>query len=726
MGFQCADGLKQDGAGLGDGGLIREFGGHNERHFAGINRVVAAVQQCGLHADHRVTGQHAVLGGLTDALLDCREEVLRHAAAEHVLGKLDALALDGLELDPDVAELAVAAGLFLVAALRLAALADGLTVRHARILERDLDAELILQLGQRDLQMLGAQTADDLLLRLGVDHEPDGGVLLDQAGQRAADLTLVTLLCDLDSHTVAADGVHRCGQRHNAGGVTQGIAGLGGGQLGNCADVTGGDFGRVGLLFAADGQRLAQALRLAGAGVDGVARRGQPAGQHLNKAQFADKRVGHSLKDVGAQRGGGVGGDLHRLAARLAHGGRGVRAGQQHVHVVEQHIQRLRVDGRAAEHGRDLAAAYAGGHALDDLLCGESLTLEELLHQSLVGLGDGLAHGLDQALKTVADVGQVDLDLLAAFVFEGLLAEQVDVGDGAVVQTDGHDAGADTGAEFNFHLLQDLKVVGVFQISLGDKDHPRLVVFQRQLVRLLGTDGHAGTPGHTDQHALGGHDALGSAGLKIKQTRCVDQVVLDALVLDGDNARVERCLAADLLGVKVAGRGAVLDTAHTLGSAAHVQQCLGQRRFAAAGVAGHQNVADVFACVAHGSSNLFSRRGCFRQPCGVEFHCGAVIFEHSRLFDTTLPHCCGNLNSFFGFFVKIFRQKIVESVKNRSSTYSECRGRALLARQLGAASSFRENISQGKRARAGNARPYQSFLCRSVQQKKPHSFHCTA
>ena len=99
------------------------------------------------------------------------------------------------------------AGLLLVAALRLAALADGLTVRHARILERDLDAELILQLGQRDLQMLGAQTADDLLLRFGVDHEPDGGVLLDQAGQRAADLTLVALLGDLDGHAVAADGV---------------------------------------------------------------------------------------------------------------------------------------------------------------------------------------------------------------------------------------------------------------------------------------------------------------------------------------------------------------------------------------------------------------------------------------------------------------------------------------------------------------------------------------
>ena len=68
------------------------------------------------------------------------------------------------------------------------------------------------------------------------------------------------------------------------------------------------------------------------------------------------------------------------------------------------------------------------------------------------------------------------------------------------------------------------------------------------------------------------------------------------------------------------------------------------------------------------------RAGAFPQPCGVVFLCSGAIFEHSRLFDTTLPHCCGNLNSFFGFFVKIFRQKIVKSVKNRFSTYSECRG----------------------------------------------------
>ena len=577
--------------------------------------MIAAVQQGSLHADHRVTGQHAVLSRLTDALLNCGEEVLRHAAAEHILSKLDALALHRLELNPHIAELAVAAGLLFVAALCLAALADGLAVGHARGLQRDLNAELILQLGKRDLQMLGAQTADDLLLRLGIDHKADGGVLLDQAGQCAADLALIALLGNLDSHAVAADGVDRCGQRHNAGGVAQGIAGLGGGQLGNGSDVARRDLSGIGLLFAADSQRLAHALRLAGAGVDGVAGGGQLAGQHLDKAQLTDKRVCHGLEHIGTQRRSVIDRDVHRAAVLiLGHGCGGIRAGQQHIHVVEQHIQRLHVDGAAAEHGGDLTAAHAGGHALHDLLGGEGLTLEELLHQGLVRLGDGLAHGLNQTLKAVADVGHLDLHLLAALIFEGLLAEQVDVRDRAVIKADRHDTGADTWAELDLHLLKDLKVIGVLKVGLGDKDHPRLVVFQRQLVGLFCADGDAGAAGYTDQHALRCHDTLGGAGLKVKQTGGVDQVVLGALILDRHNAGIQRCLAAGLLGVEVTGSGAVLHAAHTLGSAAHVQQCLGQRCFAAAGMAGHQNVADVFACVAHGSSNLFSRRGVSNRP----------------------------------------------------------------------------------------------------------------
>ena len=629
MGLQGPDGLQQNRASFRNSGLVGQFGGHNERHFAGIHRVIAAVQQGGFQADHRVTGQHTVLGRLADALFNSGEEVLRYAAAEHVLGKLDVLALDRLELDPDITELAVAASLLLVAALGLAALADGLAVGHARGFQRDLDTELILQLGKGDFQMLGAQAADDLLLGLGIDHEGDGGIFLNQAGQRAADLALVALLGDLDGHAVAAGGVGGCGQRHHAGGVAQGITGLGGGQLGDNADVAGGNGSSVGLLFAADDEGLAHALRLAGAGVDSVAGGGQLAGQHLDKAHLAHERVGHGLKDVGAQRGSGIGSDVDRVTVLiLAHGSGGVSAGQQDVHVVQQHIQRLVVDGAAAEYGGDLAAADARGHALDDLLGGERLTLEELFHQGFVGLGDGLAHGLDQTLEAMADVGQVDLDLLAALVLKGFLAEQVDVGDGAVVQADRHDTGADAGAELDLHLLQDLEVVGVFQVGFGDKDHPRLVVFKGQLVGFLGADGDAGTAGHADQHAFGGHDTLGCAGLEIEQAGHIDEVIFDALVLNGDNAGVQRCLAADLFGVEVAGGGAVLNTAHALGRAAHVQQGFGQRGFAAASVAGDQNVADVFACIVHGTIKPLFAPGARH---ALRARCGVLNFTESRL-----------------------------------------------------------------------------------------------
>ena len=102
--------------------------------------MVAAVQQGGLHAYHGISGQHTVLGGLPYTLFYRREEVLRHTAAEHILGKFNAFALNGLELNPDIAELAMSAGLFLVAALGLAALTDGFTVRYPRVFQREVPA----------------------------------------------------------------------------------------------------------------------------------------------------------------------------------------------------------------------------------------------------------------------------------------------------------------------------------------------------------------------------------------------------------------------------------------------------------------------------------------------------------------------------------------------------------------------------------------------------------
>ena len=179
--------------------------------------MIAAVQQGGFQANHGVPGQNAVLGCLTHTLFHSREEVLRHAAAEHVFGKLNVLTRNGLELDPHIAKLAVAAGLLLVAALGLAALADGFAVGYARNFQRDLNAKLVLQLGNGIFQVLGAQAADDLLLGFGVNGKGNGRIFFDQAGQRAGNLALIALFGNPDSHAVAGNGIAGGGQGDNTG-----------------------------------------------------------------------------------------------------------------------------------------------------------------------------------------------------------------------------------------------------------------------------------------------------------------------------------------------------------------------------------------------------------------------------------------------------------------------------------------------------------------------------
>ena len=607
MSFQGVDRLEDDRAGLGHCGLISQLCSHDKGHFGAVHGVVAAVQQGGFQADHGITGQHALLRGKADALFNSREEVLRHAAAEHLLFEDDLFAVAGLEVDDDIAELAVAAGLLLMTALLLAGLADGLAVGDTRSLEADLHAELILQLGLDHVEVLLTQTADDLLMGLGVVEVAQGGVFLHQTGQSAADLALVALLGDGDSHEQAGLREDGCGQPDHAGSVAEGVAGLCADQLCHSANVTGTDALGLRLLLAQNREGLAHLLGLAGAGVDERSACGDLAADDAQIAQLAHEGVGHSLEYVG-HGGGGLGaGQLDGLTVGiLSQNAVVLRAGQQLVHIVQQHIQSLLVDSAAAEHGGDEAVLDALAHSLDDLLSGECLAAEELFHQLVVGLGDGLAHSLDQALEAVADVGQIHLHLLAALILEGLLAEQVDVHGGAVVELGRDDAGADGGAELYLHVLEDLEVVRVLQIALRDKDHRGLAVLAGQLEGLFCADGHAAAARHAHQHALGCPDALVLACLKVEQARSVDEVVLDALILH----RHDRCRQAGLplcfLGVKVRNRGAVLDPAHTLGSARKIDQCLGQRRFAAAGMARDQDIADVVACVFHIGFSLIS------------------------------------------------------------------------------------------------------------------------
>ena len=109
-----------------------------------------------------------------------------------------AAARQRLELHLAVAELAVAARLLLVAAVRLDRRVDRLAVRDPRQLQRHLDAEAALQLRDRDLDVRLPLAGEQQLLGLRVAGVADGRVFFLQPVQRRADLLLVAAALRLD------------------------------------------------------------------------------------------------------------------------------------------------------------------------------------------------------------------------------------------------------------------------------------------------------------------------------------------------------------------------------------------------------------------------------------------------------------------------------------------------------------------------------------------------
>src|SRR4029453_15492076 len=101
-----------------------------------------AVEHRGPEVDHRVSGEEATHPRVLDSFLDRRNELARNGPAEDVVDELEvAAAGQRLELDLAVAELAVAAGLLLVPAVRLGGRGDGFPIGNPRQLQVHFDPE---------------------------------------------------------------------------------------------------------------------------------------------------------------------------------------------------------------------------------------------------------------------------------------------------------------------------------------------------------------------------------------------------------------------------------------------------------------------------------------------------------------------------------------------------------------------------------------------------------
>ena len=98
-----------------------------------------------------------------------------------------------------------------------------MTVSHTGLHQGYIDAELGLELGNHNIQVLLAQAGNDLLLSLHIILKADAGIFLDQALHSTGDLGLIALALQHNGHGEA-------GSRELGGligddtlGVTQGI-----------------------------------------------------------------------------------------------------------------------------------------------------------------------------------------------------------------------------------------------------------------------------------------------------------------------------------------------------------------------------------------------------------------------------------------------------------------------------------------------------------------------
>ena len=165
----------------------------------------------------------------------------------------------------------------------------------------------------------------------------------------------------------------------------------------------------------------------------------------------------------------------------------------------------------------------------------------------------------------------------------------------------GHGDGdrADDAAVLGFQGIQDLKVVAVLLIALGDAEsHGHIGGFQIFPCPLC-AHGQAVLGGAEDDAGLNGPDGGQRLAHKVKEAGAVQHVYFAAAVIHGSHCGGNGDLAFGLLGVIVADGVAVADLTHTVDGAGAEQHALGKAGLAGVAMAQQADVADVLGFVTH-------------------------------------------------------------------------------------------------------------------------------
>ena len=523
-------------------------------------------------------------------------EVLRYGTAENLL--LEQVIALGIrcKFHLNVAVLTMAAGLLLMLAFYRNSLADLLAVRNDRVGQRNLYAKLILQLGAQNVQMNIAGTGDQVLLGFRVKLGIEGRILIMQTSKTGGDLLLNALYLRCDCLRVARRRNLDRLKLNLANAHRKRIAGLGGNQLGNRADVAAADNRNLGRLFAAYGEDMAHLLVCIGTLVDQRHILLDLAGHNLKVGEAAvlvSDRL--KYKCTGRAVRGAV--DLNQLALFVLADLDRLFIGRRHVvrNALEQCVGADTGCSSAAEYRRENQILHTLTDTGDQLFIRELLACEVTLHQVLRQLGDVLAQCCTVLVDTVLHVVRDrDLDTLVAFHAVRLADNAVHNADGIAVALKNRDNDRRYRyAELLLQLVQRVIVIRVFLVDLGDVEHTRHCVLLTVSPSLFGADARTGLAGCDDQRGLRNAQCALHFTFKIKETRGIEQIDLAAVPLYRRYSRGNGKLALDLFGIKVTNRVAVRDLANAVGYTGDIEQALDQRGLAVAAVTHQTYITDL-------------------------------------------------------------------------------------------------------------------------------------
>ena len=530
--------------------------------LGGVYRMIGSVVQDSLDADYRISGHRACGHGISDTLLNSREEVLRDSAADNdLLEYISFVKVSGrLESHLDMTVLAVSAGLLLILGINVAVLADRLLERDCRLAQFSVDLILGLQLADDDIQVLIAHAVQKSLMISCVIDGLHGQVFLADLRKSLCDLVEVTLVLRF----VSLIGIRRGDvELRKENGSCLGRQSISGGsvKLRDGSDITGLQFRDLLGLAAAHDIELACAELVLGLGVIQSIIRFQAAAGNLDQGVLTDERVNDRLPDKCALRSIRLVINVDVLVALgiLAADRALCRRREVTDNIVKKDVDTLKIRGGTDHYRAHIALADILLQSSEHLFLGELFAAEVLVHELFAGLSDRLEHGITARCDIIFHVSRlIDLILLLFVnILVGLLGYDVHIADKLLVLADRKIQRSDLGSVELCKSIDYLDRGSVLHIHVGDIEHSGKAVLLAQIPCLLRSDFNAALAVNNDDRRVSSCCSFFSLADEIEISGSVQHVDLHILADHGNDRGADRELSVLFFFIKVTDRIAV-------------------------------------------------------------------------------------------------------------------------------------------------------------------------